>query len=213
MKQFALVLVALAVLTPTPRATAEGDWLTGVVVEVSKGRTDTGAIATTTTSPSVSTPTTAVDTGGVIVVSGGDQGPTTSTTTATATGVDYTDYVVRVGNKLFVMRPDPEKPKESRKVRVLRNVAHVLDPTTPAAPNPVPVTIPVNVGEKVMIAPFGDRAWVRHGNRQFACTVVRQVLLSAPAEEKQDNATQTAPPAKTDSATDRPTLRRDPEKQ
>ena len=90
-----------------------------------------------------------------------------------------TDYSIRADNKLFLVRPDPFVPKDGVRSKVARYTGWGW---LQGAQRSAPETIPV--GSKVEIGPFGDRAWVRYGNRQYACTVIRQVLLAVPDEKR-----------------------------
>lgn len=190
-----LSVVAALTLTLSGSILAGNDWLTGVVIEITTGHTDTGATSNSTGS-----------------VNGGPTGVGTisSSTTTTLTGSDYTDYSIRAGDRLFVVRPDPLVPKESFLSKFAR-----YGGWPGFQKQPVPVTIPINVGEQIFIAPFGDRAWARFGKRQYACTVVRQVLLSRP-DDKQAQP-QSSPAQSPDSSarpdpdadSQRPTLRRE----
>jgi hypothetical protein len=97
----------------------------------------------------------------------------------------YTDYAVRVGNKEFIRRPDPteQKPRGIWKITALIGIGGGLTST---------VIFPVNVGDNMEVQKYVDRAQVRFGNRKYGCAILRQVLLSTPAEAKPESITRTA---------------------
>lgn len=178
-----LVVALLAGALAPCLAADDRVWLTGTVFDVMQGTTGTGTTSTSNASPNG-----------------------TTTTTSTVTSVPYTEYSIRVANKLFVVRPDPVIARQSRLSRIGSHLGWGwLKPL-------VPVTIPASVGDSISIFPEGNRAWVKiTSGTEYSCSLVRQSLLSdpQPTSAKDSPNPGNVPGSDTQSYESRPTLKRD----
>lgn len=144
---------SFAFLIPSQLASQDLTWLKGTIVDIAQGTTEAGTTATSTASTNGST-----------------------TTRTTVSRIPYSDYTIRAGNKLFVVRPDPVAPRASLASKIGSRLGWDW-----LKANGVPGTIPVNVGDSVSIVPEGNHASVRdrHG-KEYPCSLVRQTLVSEP---------------------------------